>query len=288
MSPALWIDRSGGTRSSCGVALTVESCPIRGIIKQASTPEIDRGEVGISWNLRQVAVRLCLDRVTAPALAAALNRLEDSRREAVLIYRYRGAWTGERVAGGVPAAERLSAIHAARAVAHVPLFQTELPLSALEAKGANPLLRLGLEFWRRGAGVFDESLPGFDWLLMRSQLSVPVAGRCATRFVFVGPESSAAVVWGRRWCTKEAPFSNSVPDQDFDARVVGIYDRVRQDGEPRLHRLLALIRKYDGEFAWVPYHRLLLPLRFANGAPVFNCLVTFAPSRGNELLSVPA
>ncbi len=158
----------------------------------------------------------------------------------------------------------------------------------MEEKSAHPLLRLGLEFWDRGAGVFDEDLPGFDWLLSRSQLSVPVGDSGAPRFVFVGPNTTAAAVWGHRWCNEIAPLSRGVPDKDFEARVGGIYHRIGERREPRLHRIFALVRKRGGEFAWVPYDRLLLPFRFANGAPVFNCLTAFEPNLTEESLLAAA
>ncbi len=288
MSRAFWIDQQGGTRALPAGALAVESCPIRGFVDQASGLEIERGEVGVSWDRHRITVRLCLDRVTDRAFDSLLDRLRGSRREVVSICRYQGGWTGARAGMGLAAAERLSALHARRAVAHVPLFQVERPLSVLQTKDASPLLRLGLELWERGAGVFDEDRPGFARVLQRSQLSVPVAGNSAPRFVFVGPRSTAAAVWGAQWCAEEAPLTCSVPDRDFDARVGGIYHRIGESGEPRLHRIFALIRKHDGEFAWVPYDRLLLPFRFANGAPVFNCLTEFAPGFTEQALYAAA
>lgn len=288
MTLACWIRPDGRCREVSFHLLPTVADPAIGMLRARSTCQTEQGEVGLSVGAAETTVRLDLHRVTDEAFDEALSRLEGDTRPAVLVYRCHGAWAAEAVGGGRAAADRLSVLRSIASLPRLPAYEMPMGFRDLQAEGAHRLLRLGLDCWQRSGGIYSEDHEAFRWVLPRSQFALPVEGGGAPDIIYLGPMSTSAAVWGRRWATKLAPRSRALPDPRFQSRVVSIYDRVHDAGEPSLHRVLAVVRKADGECAWVPYDRVVLPYKLASGRPLFHTVTRFAHGSMADLLAAAA
>jgi len=67
-------------------------------------------------------------------------------------------------------------------------------------------------------------------------------------------------------------FDFEYPSKYYNDRMTEAYDRVLEDGEICFNHIRATMPRPDGEAAWVPYQRLLLPLLLADGSRALGCL----------------
>lgn len=244
------------------------------ILAARSSAEIERGEslqrcsAGGTLSV-QFDLHLLEDRWRA----AAMDRLGDHAGPAKLIYRYQGAWSAAARPKGWEAADLLEALMAYREVPRVPLTQ-HIYRDPTPPDDANPMLRASWKLWNRTRGLISDGAAGLARLLPFMQISVPNDHGERPRFVHIGSRTTCAVLW-RDWTAKEGLSSATIPDQALE-EVVGLaYQGVLESGQPRLDDIIAPIVRADGEYGWLPYRRLILPCRLANGRPAFNCATRF-------------
>jgi hypothetical protein len=72
----------------------------------------------------------------------------------------------------------------------------------------------------------------------------------------VGARSAIGRVWGT--VTSSYPCQ---PTSRYGDAVSAAYDEVLRTGQPRYDQVLAALRMPDNQIHWVPYHRVVLPLR---------------------------
>ncbi len=247
---------------------------IKDIIAARSCAAIERGEV---IEHRDAAGTLCL-RFDLHLLDEswrnlALDRLCAHAGVAKLIFRYQKAWTAAARSNGRDAADLLERLLAHRAVTRVPLTQ-HVYRDPTPPADANPMLRASWKLWERTRGLISDGAAGLARLLPFMQISVPNQHGERPRFVHIGGRTTCAVLW-RDWSAREGLASCSIPDEKLEVLVSQAYSRVLETGDPQFDDIIAPIARADGEYAWLPYRRLILPCRLANDRPAFNCATHF-------------
>lgn len=202
-----------------------------------------------------------------------LDRLEGHSGPAKLIYRYQGAWAGAVRPRGLEAAYMLERLLTFREVARIPLVQYR-HRDPTPAEDAHPMLRASWRFWDRTKGLISEGAAGLARFLPFMQISLPSSHGERSRFFYVGNRTTCAMLWND-WTVSQSVASESIPDRDLEDVTIGAYRQVLESNEPRLDDITAPIARADGEYAWLPYRRLILPCRLANGRPAFNCATRF-------------
>ena len=267
-----FITESGRWRPG-GDQEVVGGSPVLAALRQPREHAPDASWISWSDDAERVTVRFDLDVVDPDSLQALLDRVQSDRRPVTLIYRHGTAWAGESADDGRRCADALDRLFSARGVLTLPPFSAA-PRSLDWVDAANdPLLAEGLRLWEGSGGLIGDSVPGFDGLVQRSQLSMPDADGVAT-FIFVGRWCTSAHIWGETWAA-DAPGDSAVPDLPFERKANSVYAKVMETDLPECHEVFALIHRADGVPTWVPYRRLVLPCRLKTGAPVFNCLTSF-------------
>jgi len=68
-----------------------------------------------------------------------------------------------------------------------------------------------------------------------------------------------------------------MPGNDYDQLVSSIYPRVVQTGEPQYDHVYAAMQENDGRVSWVPYQRVVLPMKFRDGRKGVRVVSKIAP-----------
>lgn len=89
-------------------------------------------------------------------------------------------------------------------------------------------------------------------------------------FDHIGASTSAVQVFGRDWARTAVGrrCDRSQPDFEYDERVCATYRHVSDTRQPVYDHIRAVIRRAGDEPIWVPYRRLVLPMRDRLGVPV--------------------
>lgn len=76
----------------------------------------------------------------------------------------------------------------------------------------------------------------------------------------IGPESTIAKLWG------VSPVSYPcLTGHSYDHAVSRAYPEVIRSGEPQYHLVYSAVTSPSGEVVWLPYQRVVLPLRIGRG-----------------------
>lgn len=221
-----------------------------------------RQEVTVRWSVRDTA---------APAIMSAAHFLTTRAPGCLISLEYEwGAWNREVFTSRAAALARIATIGRYR---HTRPFtgtkQVQRDLSAVV--GGSGLLSAAFTAWERTRRAFSPGgLDGFGALAAYALAFRETRQGPQFAFAHIGAAAGAVQVFGTAWARTALGrrCDRSQPDFEYDERVCATYRQVSDSAEPVYDHILAVIRRAGDDAIWVPYRRLVLPMRDRLGAPI--------------------
>lgn len=220
-------------------------------------------EICIKWDLR------CASRESLEAVLNLLDRC-GGRRRVRLVFFYEG-WHAEVHESAAAAIARIEVLQSFRSVHLIrPVFLRSRPLERVAGEG--PAVQRFFETWEAAQGDLADSrlsecLPYLMVYRVRESDGALVVAHA-------GAGTACAKVFGAGWiaAARGREYEYDGPGRRFSDAVSRAYARVLLAGEPWLDHVRAVVRRGEADPLWVPYQRLLVPGRSADGEPVLVCL----------------
>lgn len=270
LSGRWWIDDAGRfIRHGC-----VETC------RSARHRAFDYlGMVEIIAASRSVTMRWAVRHVAPAAMMTAAHFLASRAPGTSIDLEYRwGAWSREIFSTEVNAGMNAQARALAR-MTFIGRYRHTRPYTGTQQAAFDPdrvlheggLLAAAFRAWEKSGKAYAKG---------DSEALGPLAPHTLTfrevrdgmEFAFdhIGASASAVQIFGRDWARTAVGrrCDRSQPDFEYDERVCAIYRHVSDTSQPVYDHIRAVIRRAGADPIWVPYRRLVLPMRDRFGVPV--------------------
>lgn len=229
------------------------------------------GELSIRWSVKDADDQ---------SLESAIQFLTIRENlPAVQIEYLYGGWERRTAENAPAAAAMLRATRRLRAAEPIVRpFVKRMSLSALP--DAQPTLQSGYDAWRKTEGIFSKSVDS-PWLrhLDRYLVFSPDPSTKQLVYRYLGSNAALIKVKGQRWAASVVGKScgRALEGGPSASMLSEGYGEVLDLAVARFDHVRACIPRADGEIEWVPYQRLLLPVRSSTGRPMLLCLSATTP-----------
>ncbi len=270
LSGCWWVDDAGRfIRHGC-----VEAC------RSARLRAFDYlGMVEIIAASGSMTVRWAVRHAAPAAMMTAAHFLASRAPGTGIILEYRwGAWSREIFSTAVKAEMNAQARALAR-MTSIGRYRHTRPYIGTQQAAYDPdrvlheggLLASAFRAWEKsGKAYATGDSEALGQLAPYTLTFREIRGGMEFAFDHIGDSASAVQIFGQDWARSALGrrCDRSQPDFEYDERVCATYRHVSDSRQPVYDHIRAVIRRVGDEPIWVPYRRLVLPMRDRFGVPV--------------------
>ena len=135
------------------------------------------------------------------------------------------------------------------------------------------LCEAGLDWWRGNGGLIDLGDEKLQQVGAEIQISLDDPGAWTPPFLYIGPRSTTARVYGTDFASSAAG-RYGLPDQDLERAVNAGYREVSDVRKPVYDSVYAKVHMPQNRLAKMQYDRLIFPARLKSSQRVFAVFTT--------------